>query len=157
MQTLIKKTISKIQKSIDEESGDMLNTNKNDAMFITGLPRQKRAKANLPVERQELLKRIKDVAFDVEGSIKVFVELKEILNELLQKHYNSTKKGNFFNIQMKKKKNTINWMLLIFSFQKKEKVFSSRWKTWKNERCLPNFYIDDKLKVWDVEEVHKKL
>lgn len=108
MQTLIKKTISKIQKSIDEESGDMLNTNKNDAMFITGLPRQKRAKANLPVERQELLKRIKDVAFDVEGSIKVFVELKEILNELLQKHYNSTKKGNFFNIQMKKKKNTIN-------------------------------------------------
>ena len=48
-------------------------------------------------------------------------------------------------------------MLLIFSFQKKEKVFSSRWKTWKNERCLPNFYIDDKLKVWNVEEVHKKL
>ena len=104
MQTLIKKTISKIQKSIDEESGDMLNTNKNDAMFITGLPRQKRAKANLPVERQELLKRIKDVAFDVEGSIKVFVELKEILNELLQKHYNSTKKGNFFKIKKKKKK-----------------------------------------------------
>ena len=58
---------------------------------------------------------------------------------------------------MKKKKNTINWMLLIFSFQKKEKVFLSRWKTWKNERCLPNFYIDDKLKVWNVEEVHKKL
>ena len=95
MQTLIKKAISKIQKSIDEESRDILNINKNDAMFITGLPRPKRAKANLPVERQELLKRIKDVAFDVEGSLKIFVELKELLNELLQKLYNSTKKGNF--------------------------------------------------------------
>lgn len=122
MQTLIKKTISKIQKSIDEESGDMLNTNKNDAMFITGLPRQKRAKANLPVERQELLKRIKDVAFDVEGSIKVFVELKEILNELLQKHYNSTKKGNFLTFKWKKKKNNKLNVVNIFIPKKRKSV-----------------------------------
>ena len=122
MQTLIKKTISKIQKSIDEESGDMLNTNKNDAMFITGLPRQKRAKANLPVERQELLKRIKDVAFDVEGSIKVFVELKEILNELLQKHYNSTKKVNFLTYKLKKKKNNKLNVVNIFIPKKRKSV-----------------------------------
>ena len=122
MQTLIKKTISKIQKSIDEESGDMLNTNKNDAMFITGLPRQKRAKANLPVERQELLKRIKDVAFDVEGSIKVFVELKEILNELLQKHYNSTKKGNFLTFKWKKKNNNKLNVVNIFIPKKRKSV-----------------------------------
>lgn len=121
MQTLIKKAISKIQKSIDEESRDMLNINKNDAMFITGLPRQKRAKANLPVERQELLKRIKDVAFDVEGSLKIFVELKELLNELLQKLYNSTKKGNFLTFKWKTKKKYNKFHVVNIFIPKKRK------------------------------------
>ena len=111
-----KKATSKIQKtspyvSTDEEPGDVLNIDTNEAMVITELPSQKRARANLPSECQELLQRITNVTFDVEESSEVFVELKETLNELLQKLYDSRKKRKMFNIQMKKNNSTINSML----------------------------------------------
>ena len=50
-----------IDVRIDEATGDMLNSDKNEAMVVTELPSQKRERVNLPSKCCELLQKIKNI------------------------------------------------------------------------------------------------